>query len=130
MKNSTVSLNAEADVWGSQLDSGSIKIYDGTAPANPQTAITTQTLLVSISFSATAFPSAIGGVITLASAINGTIVSTATAGWARLYKTDGTTVVCDATVGLTSADVILDDLDLVLDDIAEVQSMSYTRPES
>jgi len=84
-----------------------IKIYQGTAPANANTAITTQTLLVSCVL-AGAFGTDTDGTLTLGTVNNGTAVTTGTAGFFRIFKSDGTTVVMDGSVGTTGADLNLD----------------------
>jgi hypothetical protein len=84
-----------------------INIYQGTAPANANTAITTQTLLVSCVL-AGAFGTDTDGTLTLGTVNNGTAVATGTAGFFRIFKSDGTTVVMDGSVGTTGADLNLD----------------------
>jgi hypothetical protein len=84
-----------------------INIYQGTAPANANTAITTQTLLVSCVL-AGAFGTDTDGTLTLGTVNNGTAVATGTAGFFRIFKSDGTTVVMDGSVGTTGADMNLD----------------------
>ena len=84
-----------------------INIYQGTAPANANTAITTQTLLVSCVLSG-AFGTDTDGTLTLGTVNNGTAVATGTAGFFRIFKSDGTTVVMDGSVGTTGADLNLD----------------------
>src|SRR5260221_10205792 len=76
------------------LDNGYLRIYDGTQPATADTAITTQNLLSTLRFGATAFGGAANGVATAnvitadpAAALSGT------ATWFRCLKSDGTTVV-------------------------------------
>jgi hypothetical protein len=53
-----------------------IKLYDGTQPANANTAVSTQVLLVSLNISGT-FGTDSNGTITLSSVTNGTAVATA-----------------------------------------------------
>jgi hypothetical protein len=84
-----------------------INIYQGTAPANANTAITTQTLLVSCVL-AGAFGTDTDGTLTLGTVNNGTAVATGTAGFFRIFKSDGTTVVMDGSVGTSGADLNLD----------------------
>jgi hypothetical protein len=84
-----------------------INIYQGTAPANANTAISTQTLLVSCVL-AGAFGTDIDGTLTLGTVNNGTAVATGTAGFFRIFKSDGTTVVMDGSVGTSGADLNLD----------------------
>ena len=84
-----------------------INIYQGTAPANANTAISTQTLLVSCVL-AGAFGTDTNGTLTLGTVNNGTAVATGTAGFFRIFKSDGTTVVMDGSVGTSGADLNLD----------------------
>ena len=84
-----------------------INIYQGTAPANANTGITTQTLLVSCVL-AGAFGTDTNGTLTLGTVNNGTAVASGTASFFRIFKSDGTTVVMDGSVGVTGADLNLD----------------------
>ncbi len=84
-----------------------INIYQGTAPANANTAITTQTLLVSCVL-AGAFGTDTDGTLTLGTVNNGTAVAGGTANFFRIFKSDGTTVVMDGSIGTSGADLNLD----------------------
>lgn len=129
MKLATGSRNAEADAWAGQMDGGSIDIYDGTIPTDPQTAIGSQNLLISFDLAATAFGSAAAGVATANTTTVQTITATGTAAWARLFKSDGTTVVADVTVGTTGTDIIVATTSFVLDDAVNLTSGTYTQNE-
>lgn len=81
------------------IGSGSlIRIYTASRPATPETAISGQTLLATItvtgSFSAT------GGVLTAADPASVTIAASGTAAWFRLL-TSGATAILDGTVTAT-----------------------------
>ena len=84
-----------------------INIYQGTAPANANTAITTQTLLVSCVL-AGGFGTDTDGTLTLGTVNNGTAVTGGTANFFRIFKSDGTTVVMDGSIGTSGADMNLD----------------------
>jgi hypothetical protein len=84
-----------------------INIYQGIAPANANTGITTQTLLVSCVL-AGAFGTDTNGTLTLGTVNNGTAVASGTASFFRIFKSDGTTVVMDGSVGVSGADLNLD----------------------
>ena len=87
--------------------SGSIiRLYDGTQPANANTAISTQTLIVSLVVSGS-FGTDSNGSITLGTVTNGTAVASSTATFFRIVKSDGTTVVMDGSVGTSGADMNL-----------------------
>ena len=83
-----------------------IRIYDGSQPANANTAITTQTLLVSLPVSGS-FGTDSNGTITLSAVTSASAVATGTASFFRIVKSDGTTVVMDGSVGTSNADMIL-----------------------
>lgn len=83
-----------------------IHIYEGTQPANANTAISGQTLLVSLTISGS-FGTDSDGTITLSSVTNGTAVATGTAQFFRITKSDNSTVVMDGSVATSGADMNL-----------------------
>lgn len=125
-KRSTTAVNTEANAIGPLLNSGTIKIYDGTQPATADTAITTQNLLATLTFGATAFGSASAGVITANAITSGTAGATGTATWFRALKSDGTTVVFDGSVGTASADLVLGTVSIVSGATVSCSSFTYT----
>ena len=64
-KISSAAVNAQADALSDLLDNGYLRIYDGTQPANANTAVSTQVLLAELRFNATAAPAASGGTLTM-----------------------------------------------------------------
>lgn len=83
-----------------------INLYQGTQPANANTAISTQTLLVTCILTG-GFGTDTDGTLTLGSVQTGTAVATGTAQFFRITKSDGTTVVMDGSVGVSGADLNL-----------------------
>lgn len=98
-------LNAISD----DFNNGYLRIYDGSQPANPDTAITTQVLLAELRFNATAFGAAASGQI-VANAITSDSSANAsgTASWFRAFANDGTTAIVDGTVGTSGTDLVID----------------------
>lgn len=96
--------NSMLDALGPLLNNGYIRIYDGSQPATPETAISGQTLLAELRFNATAFAAASNGTMA-ANAItsDSSANATGTATWARCLKSDGTTAIYDGDVGATGA---------------------------
>jgi len=84
-----------------------IHIYDGSQPANANTAISGQTLLVSLNVSGS-FGTDSNGTITMSSVTSATAVATGTASFFRITKSDNSTVVMDGSVGTSGTDMILD----------------------
>jgi hypothetical protein len=130
LKTSIVSRNAELNALAALANSGYIRIYDGSQPSTPETAVSTQVLLAELRFGATAFGSASGGIITANSITDDSdINATGTASWFRILESDGTTVLWDGSVGTSSADMILATLSLVQHAILQITSLTYTLPQ-
>lgn len=98
--------NALADELDNRVNSGSAagtcKIYDGTQPANANTAVSSQTLLATFTLDNPAFGSASSGVVTLGGTPRTTTGAAAgTATWARIASGgtggSGTIFDCDVT---------------------------------
>jgi hypothetical protein len=126
-KFSNTCVNAEADAVGAALDNGYIRIYDGSQPANADTALSGQQLLAELRFGADAFPSAVAGVLT-ANAItsDSSADNTGTAAWARILASNGTTVWFDGSVGTASANVILNTTSVVAGAVVSCSSLTFT----
>lgn len=124
---SNVTVNGQADNLARRLDNGYLRIYSGTQPANADTAITTQTLLAELRFSATSAPAAANGVLTFNSITPDSAANaTGTATWFRCTGSDGTTVVMDGSVGVTGS---TRNLELATDQIvtnAQITVTSFT----
>jgi hypothetical protein len=103
------SCQAAVDAFTALLNSGFIKLYTGSQPALD--GAVTGTLLVTMTFSGTAFAasSAAGGTVTAnANAVtSGTAGNSGTAAYFALVKSDTTTVVATGTVGTSNADFIM-----------------------
>lgn len=129
-KKTNFAVNAEVDALTPHFNNGYLRIYDGTQPATADTAITTQVLLAELRFNATAFGAAVAGVAT-ANAItqDGAANATGTATWFRALKSDGTTVLCDGSVGTASSDLIMATTSIVTNAIVSVTSFTYTLPK-
>lgn len=126
-KRSNAAVNAAADAVTTLLNSGKLRIYDGTQPATANTAITTQTLLAELTFNATAFGAASNGVATANSiTADSSADATGTASWFRAVKSDGTTAVFDGSVGTSSADLVLNSVNISSGAQVSVTSFTYT----
>ncbi len=127
LKLSNDAVNAEADALSVLLDNGYLRIYDGTQPANADTAISTQTLLAELRFNADAAPVAVAGVLTFnAITQDSNANNTGTASWFRALKSDGSTVLFDGTVGTSGSDINIATTAIVAGAIVGVTSAVYT----
>lgn len=117
-------VTAEVDGGGG---AGSLIVYDGTAPADADTGITTQNALAILPLSATSFGAAAAGVIT-ANAITSEDAAPAagTASFFRLIDSAGTCHV-QGTAGVgTSFDLNLSTTTIGLSDIVSCSSFTIT----
>lgn len=104
--------------------SGKLRIYSGSRPA---TGGSITTLLAELTLNATFAPAASGGVLTL-NAITGdtTADATGTATWGRVFKSDGTTICFDCSVGTSGTDIILNTASIVAGAAVTVTSATIT----
>jgi hypothetical protein len=128
---SSTALNAEADALSDLLDNGYLRIYDGSQPADANTAVGAQTLLAELRFNATAAPAASGGVLTFnAFTSDSSANATGTAAWYRALKSDGSTVVMDGTVGTGTHNLVLSTTSIAAGVQVSVTSFTHTIPAS
>lgn len=125
---------AALDAIVDRLDSGgagTIKIYTASQAANADTAIGAQTLLATLTFSATAFGAASNADPTVATASTITSDSSAdatgTAAWARLASGGGTTVM-DCSVGTSTVDITFNTASFVSGAVIAISSLTVTLP--
>lgn len=113
-KFANLTVNGEADFIGDSLDNGYIRLYDGAQPATADTAVGAQVLLAELRFGAAAFPAAVAGLLTANAIVDDSSANaTGTAAWARILKSDGSSVMFDGSVGTASANVILNTTSIV-----------------
>jgi hypothetical protein len=103
-----------------------INIYAGAQPANANTAISGQTLLVTLTVTGT-FGTDSNGTITLSSVANGTAVATNTATFFRITKSDGTTVVMDGSVATSDADLVLNNTSIATGQVVSISAGTIIR---
>ena len=131
LKLSNFAVNNEADSIAAQFNTGYLRIYDGAQAADADTAVGAQVLLAELRFNATAFGAAVAGVLT-ANAItsDASANATGTAAWYRALKSDGTTVLCDGSVGTSGANCNLNSTAIQSGAEVSVSSFTYTVPKA
>lgn len=124
-----LAVNTKADAQAALLNSGKLRIYDGTQPATADTAIGAQVLLAELTFNATAFSAAVAGVAT-ANAItqDSSADATGTATWFRALRSDGSTAVMDGSVGTATSNIVLNSVAISAG--AAVSVTAFTLTES
>lgn len=104
---------------------GALTIYEGTQPVNADTAITTQTPLVSFTLPTTGNV-VNNGVISFGTIADSLAIADGTAQFFRVVALDGTTVVCDGTVGTADADLILNSVTITNGANVSITGFTYT----
>jgi len=113
------------DAIAPNFNSGLVRIYDGSKPATADTAVSSQTLLAELTMNASAFGAASSGTITAAAiTADSSANATGTASWFRVVESDGTTIICDGTVGTSTSDMVINTTSIVSG--ATVSIASYT----
>jgi len=107
-----VSGDAAINALCALANSGTIVFYSGTQPATPETALSGNTALVTWTFNSTAFGSASvsGGYAQASASFVASSVTPAANGtvtFARMYESNGTTVIGDFTVGTSGTDILI-----------------------
>lgn len=126
--------DAIVDLLDGGTGAGTLKIYTGSQPTNPDVAVGAQTLLGTLTFSDPAFGAAAdaapGGRAT-ASAItkDSSADATGTAAWFRCADSSGTAVI-DGSCGTSSADLVLNTVSIVSGAEIAISSHTVTMPET
>ena len=113
---------------------GRIDIMDGTQPADPDAAITTQNVLASLTLSVDAFQDAtdLGG---FARAVANTITEDAsadqagTASWFRAYNGAGTAVI-DGNIGTVDEALVLNNVNIALNDTVTISPWNFDQSQT
>lgn len=122
--------NGQADNLAARLNNGYLRIYSGTQPATANTALSGNTLLAELRFSATAAPAASAGVITFnALTSDAAADATGTATWFRCQQSDGTTVVMDGSIA-ADGNLVLNSTAISAGAAVSVSSFTHTVAKS
>lgn len=125
LKRADAAVNEEASRIGALANSGKLRIYSGTQPANGDASIT-GTLLAELTMGATAFGSPTAGLISANSITQDSSAdNTGTATHFRLWKSDGTTPLFDGNVGTSGCDLNLNSTSIQAGGVVAVSSFTY-----
>ena len=122
--------NAMLDEITAEIDAGAgagtLRIYDGTPPADADTALSGNTLLAQLTMSATSALAASGGVWTADTiTADSSADNTGTASFFRALDSDAN-VVLQGTVGTSGADLNLNSVSITAGDNVAVSSWTIT----
>lgn len=124
----TAAANAALDALLALIGaSGFLDIYDGTQPAGPATAPTTQTKLARLALSADAFGDASAGVATANAITDGTGLADGTPSWFRLCTAAGAGVL-DGSAGTSGTNLVLAAATIATGVTVSVSSLTVTLP--
>lgn len=125
----TAQLQAAALV-GSVTNSSQVQIYSGSQPATPETALSGNTLLATITLPASSAFTSSNGVMTAAAISNVTIAATGTASFFRWTESNGTTVIADGSIGTSGCDMNLNSVALSAGATLATTAFTFTIPSS
>ena len=104
-----------------------LRLYDGTPPASANAALSGNNLLAELVCGSPFAPASSGGVLTANAIANDASANqSGTASFYRIYKADGTTVVCPGTVGTSGADLNLNTTSIVAGGPVADSSFTFT----
>jgi hypothetical protein len=128
---SQVQRRAELDGGKANFDNGYLRLYSGTRPVHPETALSGNTLLAELRFGATAFPAASGDGTRTANAITSDAAAdaTGTVTFFRAFKSDGTTVIMQGDVSTSGASLNINSTQIQQNATVSVTSLTDTLPE-
>jgi len=133
MKISQASGTAALDAVKALMNSGTLVIYSGTQPTNPDTALSGNTALATFTFNSTAYGSdslvsANEQATAALAASTVTASATGTGTFARVFETGGTVVVADLTVGTSGTDVVLNSASITSGGNVTISSLILKMP--
>jgi hypothetical protein len=126
-----VALDAIVDRVDAGLAAGTIKVYTGTQPANADTALSGQTLLVTLTCADPAFAAAAAGAVDIDADpdLSATAAATGSAAWARVADSDGVTAF-DGSVGTSGTDFIINSTSITSGQTVTLTTGNVTFPAS
>src|SRR5690606_12879916 len=122
--------NNQLDELTALIDAGDgpglLNIYSGTRPANPDTAVTDQTLLAQLTLSDPSASAASGGVLTFSEITDDSSAdASGTATWFRVTDSGGNAVI-DGDVDTSGSDLNLNSTSIVQGGTVEISSFTIT----
>ncbi len=118
--------NAALNAVTANMNSGTVIIYDGTPPATADTALSSNNVLATLSYGATAFAAASAGVATANAIASVTATRTGTASFFRSFKSDTTTVVEQGGVGTSGQELNINSVSIISGAPVTVTSRTIT----
>lgn len=130
LRKNTGTVNEQIDLLGSLFDGGTLEIYTGSQPSDPDDS-PSGSLLATISIPNPAFGSPSDGVITKSGSWSATATDTGVAGWARFISSD-TNKTMDVVVTDTPGgnDLLINTLSITVGNTVTVVSLTIAEPQT
>lgn len=125
---------AACDAQTALCNSGFLRIYSGSVPADADASLGSAVLLAEHAMSATAFAASVDispGARATANAISDDVAINAdgTASFYRIYKSNGTSPVVQGAVGTSGTELIVNNTTYITGGLSQVTSLTHTVPE-
>lgn len=104
---SDLAVNTQGDALGALVDGGFIDVMDGRKAASGDEEVTTQRVLVTMTFGKPAFRPSASGILSANGITAGVATLSGEPSWFRAYRADHKTGVLDGTAGTKDANMIL-----------------------
>jgi hypothetical protein len=128
MKESANSLHTANAARVVLANTGKLRIYSGSVPANVAAALGAAVMLVEHTLAATAFTDT-NGVATAAAISNATNAASGTASFARVYASDGATALWQMAVATSGAEVTVPSTTYTSGLTSTITSVTVTQPD-
>lgn len=121
--------NAAIDAITPLFNSGYLRLYSGTRPTNPDTALSGNTLLAELTFGSTAAAGASSGTATFnAITADSSADASGTCTFARCFQSNGTTALIDLEVGTSGANINLNSTSISSGASVSISSFTLSLP--
>lgn len=129
LRKNTALRNEQAEFFGGLFDGGTLEIYTGVQPADPNSS-PSGSLLATISIPNPAFGAASNGTVAKAGSWSATAGDTGTAGYGRFISAD-TTITMDIQCSQVPGgnNLLLNNVDIAIGNTVTVVSLTITIPE-
>lgn len=130
LRKNTATRNEQVELFGSLFDGGTLEIYTGSQPADPNSAAS-GSLLVTITIPNPAFGAASVGVVAKAGSWSAVATGTGVAGYARFISSDTLKTMDVVVTNIPGGnDLLINSVDIAIGNTVQVVSLTLTEPAS
>lgn len=130
LRKNTATRNEQVELFGSLFDGGTLEIYTGSQPADPNSA-PSGSLLATIPIPSPAFGAPSSGIITATAGWSVVATGTGVAGYARFISSDTLKTMDVVVTNIPGGnDLLINTLDIAIGNTVQVVSLTITEPAS